>query len=484
LNIISPQFVIFSSAILVLYYLIPGRWQNLLLLAASYAFLLILNPEFALVFALLTAVNYWMGYLVSPGQTGSRLWLLLGVAFNIAALAYFKYADFFAPYIVYYLKRAGIVLSGDALMLLMPLGLSFYIVQAIAYLVDVYQGTFEATKKPLDFALYMVYFPRLISGPIERARSLLTQLDRPRKFNFDLLWQSLTLILTGLVRKIAIADTLLLVMPDTIFNTPENFKTPELVFWLLGYAFAIYNDFAGYTSIVRGVSAFFGIELSGNFNTPYFARNFTEFWQRWHITLSNWLRDYIYTPLTRSLMRRRHGHRHLTTVTLPPLVTMFVSALWHGASWHMLVWGGLHAFYQVCERVWMVWFKGKPPHLLSRWKQVLAAIGVFILVVLAWIPFRMDLPTAVIYIKGMLHFSDWANLTASLSLSGHLYIISLTIILISLLIDAVHARSGELVYLRLSLALKALLINSAIILIVVAIFAQAAPPPPFIYQGF
>lgn len=484
MNITSLEFALFAITVLILYFLIPGRFQNSLLLTASYVFLLIWNPEFALVFALLTAANFWIGRQVSPGKTQRRLCLWLGIGINLAALAYFKYADFFVPYVVYYLKRIGITISGDMFVLLMPVGLSFYIVQAIAYLLDVYKGTFQPATKLINFALYMVYFPRLISGPIERARDLLSQLDAPRKFKLDMLWYSFTLILIGLVRKIALADTLLLLLPDPIFITPNSFNAPDLVFWLLAYAFVIYNDFAGYTSIVRGVSTLFGIELSINFSTPYFARNFTEFWQRWHITLSSWLRDYIFTPLTRLFLRRKLGNRHIWTLTIPPLVTMIISALWHGASWNMLVWGAIHAFYQIGERMWIVWFKGKPPHLLPLWRQAIAALGVFILVSLAWIPFCMPIPIALKYFQGVIQISDWVHFIDGFSLPVYFYIISLGIMMICLFMDSLHARGGEMIYLRLSPSIKALLINGAVIAILFGIFAQVTPPPPFIYQGF
>ena len=187
--------------------------------------------------------------------------------------------------------------------------------------------------------------------------------------------------------------------------------------WLLAYAFAIYNDFAGYTAIVRGVSLWFGIELSPNFNLPYLSRNFTEFWTRWHISLSNWLRDYIFFPLSRSMMKRFPRRDHVLNIVLPSLVTLLVSGAWHGLSWNMLAWGALHGFYLVFERVWGLILPEAPQDERPRWRQRLGTLLTFLLAALAWLPFRMPLPAAWAYFKGMFAWTmpDFAALAQTLS---------------------------------------------------------------------
>jgi len=182
----------------------------------------------------------------------------------------------------------------------------------------------------VHFALYLAYFPKLLAGPIERARSFLPRLTAAGDVTNDVLARSATLIVIGIGRKLLIADPLFSRIPAEVTVDPLQYPAPRLLVWLVAYAFALYNDFAGYTDIVRGVSGLFGIELSRNFAAPFFSRNFTELWTRWHITLSSWLRDYIYFPLSRALVRRNPNATHFVTLFVPPMVTMLVSGLWHG----------------------------------------------------------------------------------------------------------------------------------------------------------
>ena len=234
----------------------------------------------------------------------------------------------------------------------------------------------------------MAYFPKLLSGPIERARTFLPKLAAQRIVDNDVLARSFALIVIGVVRKVVFADTLFTMLPARLWKEPERFSSPELIVYLIVYAFALYNDFAGYTGVVRGVSGLFGIELAPNFNIPYFSRNLSEFWNRWHITLSQWLRDYIYFPTSRALLRRNPSLTNVPNIFLPPLLTMLASGLWHGTGWGMLLWGALHGVYLIVERLLSLWRPAGPPHLQPRWRQGLATTLVFVLVMLAWVPFR------------------------------------------------------------------------------------------------
>jgi D-alanyl-lipoteichoic acid acyltransferase DltB (MBOAT superfamily) len=465
MTITSPEFAGFVLLVLILHSLLPRRWQNPLLLLASYTFLISWDVSFALVFAVLTLVNYGLAQ-----RATQRIALWAGLIINIAALVFFKYQDFFLP-------ELGI--TSDGLHILLPVGLSFYVVQAIAYLLDINKGLIEPERNPLTFALYMAYFPRVTSGPLERAREFLPRLKAERRLTYAGFSSSFTVLMLGLVRKLAVADVLFIILPEDVFSAPKDYDAAELTIWLLVYAFALYNDFAGYTSIVRGVSGLLGIELSSNFNVPYFARNFTEFWGRWHITLSDWLRDYIFTPTLRGLLRRKYTSRHALTILIPPLLTMFVSALWHGVSLNMLLWGGLHGVYQVVERIRAVWYPSRPPDFHPWWRQAGGMLLVFLLVVIAWVPFRADLPEAFEYWAGLL---DWSHL--EIDLGYHLYSIALVIILGSLVVDGVQYRYSESVFLKLPPLTKAVLINLALVVIILGVAAQGDAPPPFIYQGF
>jgi alginate O-acetyltransferase complex protein AlgI len=484
LTIISPVFIIFVLAVLILYYFLPRRAQNILLLAASYGFLVVWGWAYALVFALLTAANYILARRLAGTHSSQRMVLWAGIGINLAALAYFKHADFFIPYVVYYLKRIDIVLDAPTLIFLLPLGLSFYVVQAIAYLMDVRRGLVDPPGDVVDFALYMVYFPRLIAGPIERGRNLLPQLSARRVVDNQVLRRAFTLILVGLVRKVVIADSLLQLLPEEIFNNPSAYMAPDLGIWLAVYGVVLYNDFAGYTSLVRGVSELFGIQLSPNFATPYFARSFSEFWQRWHITLSDWLRDYIFTPLTRTLLRGGMNSRHPATLILPPLATMLVSGFWHGATQGMLLWGALHALFQIGERLINRYYKVKPAAKRPVWRQAAGGLVIFTLVTLAWVPFRMALPQAFDYWLGLFDPAGWQAGWSALSLPVGVYVLCLLLTTISLGVDYAQRAFGELILMKGTPMTRALAFNAAIILIIIAIAAHQQSPPPFIYQEF
>ena len=484
MTIISPAFFVFVLAVLTLYYFLPRRAQNILLLAASYAFLAVWGLAYVLVFGLLTAANYWLARRLAGQTYTQRVILWAGIGINLAALVYFKHADFFIPYVIYYLKRIDIVLDATTLTLLLPLGLSFYVVQAISYLLDVRRGLAEPPGDVVEFALYMVYFPRLVAGPIERGRTLLPQLAARRVVDNQTLGRALTLITVGLVRKVVIADSLLQFLPEQVFSQPSAFRAPELAIWLVVYAVVLYNDFAGYTSLVRGVSTLFGINLSPNFATPYFARSFSEFWQRWHISLSDWLRDYIFTPLTRTLLRRRMNSRHPVTMILPPLATMLVSGLWHGATHGMLLWGALHGLFQIGERLVNRFSKVQPAAKQPIWRQAAAALVVFVLVTLAWAPFRMALPQALDYWAGLFDPAGWQTGWSAFSLPLGVYLLSLALAAISLGVDLAQRKAGELVFMRGAPLSRALALNAALILIIIAVAAHQNTPPPFIYQEF
>jgi D-alanyl-lipoteichoic acid acyltransferase DltB (MBOAT superfamily) len=356
------------------------------------------------------------------------------------------------------------------------LGLSYYVLQTVSYLVDVYRGQLKAESDFVDFALYLAYFPKLVAGPIERARTFLPKLAQPRIVDNQVLARSITLIFVGVTRKMLIADALNASFLFDVFELPSKYNPLELTFWLLIYAFAIYNDFAGYTDIVRGVSGLFGIELSANFQTPYFSRNFTEFWKRWHITLSEWLRDYIYFPISRLLRRGNPALQKVTSLLLPPMLTMLVSGMWHGLSLHMLVWGVLHGLYQIVERIPSLWRPVVPPQNQPIWRQWLGMGAVFTFVVLAWVPFRWELSAAFELWGALLNWSDFG-------LGYRRLLLVLPVLFLSLVIDILQYRNqDEFVFLKWSPLARAACM--AVILYLVYLVTGGDFEQPFIYQGF
>ncbi len=405
MDITSPLFFACVGLFVLAHWKLPERWRLPWLLLGSMAFLATWSWQFILALLVITAVNYGLGIGIAKRREPRLLWA--GILFNVAVLLFFKYNRFYAPALTAFLARLGIETSSGAIGLLMPVGLSFLTVQFIAYLVDVFYGRTPPEKDIVAFALYAYYFPKLLSGPIERAGDFFGRLRNPVPLSGERLTRGLALILVGLARKALLADSLTALLPADLFERPALYPGPSLAVWLLAYAFALYNDFAGYTSIVRGVSGLLGIDLNLNFRVPYFSRTFTEFWTRWHISLSNWLRDYIFFPTSRFLLKRFPRRSHPIHIFLPPLLTMLVSGLWHGLSWNMLLWGGLHGLYLIVERIISLARGRRAPGELPRALQVLSALAVFVCVALAWLPFRMEIGTAGAYLQGLFSPANW-----------------------------------------------------------------------------
>jgi len=340
----SVDFVVFLAVVLALYHLLPHRGQNLMLLGASYLFYGWWDWRFCSLLALSTAVDFLCARgIEASSDRKPRLRLLrVSIVTNLGILGFFKYFDFFTESAVEALAAMGVRASFPLVEVVLPVGISFYTFQSLSYTVDVYRGETRACRRFLDFALFVGFFPQLVAGPIERARHLLPQLERPRRVVVRDWSEGGQLLLLGFFKKLCIADG---VAPhvDRAFSDPAALSAPEL--WLSMYlvAIQIYGDFSGYTDIARGVARLLGIRLAVNFRQPLLSASMAEMWSRWHITLSTWLRDYVYKPLGGS---RRGGRR--TAVNL--LLTMLLGGLWHGAAWHFVVWGGLHGLALVVQR--------------------------------------------------------------------------------------------------------------------------------------
>jgi D-alanyl-lipoteichoic acid acyltransferase DltB (MBOAT superfamily) len=489
MEITSLVFAGFVAAVAAVYYLLPLRAQNVWLLLVSFAFYAFWNWRFGLILLALSLFNFWLGKRLATAGKG---WMWGGIGLNVLALLVFKYQHFYLDGLTRLLRGV----DTSALTLLIPIGLSFYLVQVIAYFVDVQLKRTEAETDWLSFTLFLFYFPKLLSGPIERARTFIPRLKQPRLVDAEALVRAFSLIVIGLVRKLVIADSLMALAPEDAFTAPSNFPAQHLAAWLLGYAFALYNDFAGYTSIVRGVSGLFGIPLSRNFMRPYFSHNFTEFWKRWHISLSEWLRDYIFFPTTRHLLRMTPSRQHFLNLIVPPMITMVVSGMWHGLSWHMLVWGSLHGIYQVVERVLSLRGPVRSVEEQPRWRRSVSVGAVFVLAVLAWVPFRMSLPVAWEYLAGIFSPGNWAapalRAAASDLLHGNGFWAwpeyglpdprILLVILPGLWLDWRQEVKEELFFLGWKPWGQALLLAAA--LLALLLVSGADQQVPFVYQGF
>ncbi|MBN1119728.1 MAG: MBOAT family protein [Anaerolineae bacterium] len=472
MQIISLEFVGFAIAALIIYYLLPRRLRRVWLLIASYIFYALWSKRLAVALLLITTINYGLARYIQNRALKRRLWMWLGIVFNIAVLVYFKYAFVIVPLVNSYLAQAGMPVGAG--IILPAIGISYISIQLIGYLVDTTLDRMPAAANWFDFALYVAYFPKLIAGPVEPARIFLPELADTQPLNNQRLGENLSLILFGLVRKLLFADMLFLLIPDQLFTTPADFTGPELIFGLIAYSFALYNDFAGYTGIVRGVSGLFGIPLSKNFSQPYLSRNFVEFWNRWHISLSHWLRDYIFFPLTRTLLKRIPNRRNLINLIVPPIATMLVSAMWHGIVPGIMLWGLLHGIFQVVQRLPILWrARIVAPAQQPTWKQAVTIVLTFTLAILAWVPFRTALPVTFQFYGGM--FSGWSEVYFPARL--------LVIIIPAVGLDLWQNRKEEFLLNSLPRLAQAAIIALLLILLFFTVNTNF-DTPMFVYQGF
>jgi alginate O-acetyltransferase complex protein AlgI len=342
----SVQYAVFFAVFLVVYWRMGRKPQNVLLLAASYVFYAAFDYRFLGLLVLSTGLDYYFGLAVDrPGDDRlRRRWLYASLAVNLGILGIFKYYDFFADSASRMLQRAGLDVHPPLLRILLPVGISFYTFHGISYVFDIYRRHIQPTRSLLDYSVFVAFFPQLVAGPIGRAHLQLPQFGRDRKRpDRDRVEEALALILTGLFKKVVIADGVSGIVTAG-FASPADAGALTLLAAAWGFALQIYGDFSGYTDIARGSAWLLGIDLPENFRQPYLSRSITEFWRRWHISLSNWLRDYLYIPLG--------GNRGSDLATYRNLIlTMLLGGLWHGASWTFVVWGGLHGALLAGDRL-------------------------------------------------------------------------------------------------------------------------------------
>src|SRR5437773_971219 len=381
------QFCGFLVVVLALFYAMPQSWRRYLLLAASIYFYLAWIPIFIiLIFSLITidfAAALWI-----ERREGSqrRIALLVSLAANISLLGWFKYANF-ARAIWMSIGHPGAPFTAWSIIL--PLGISFHTFQSISYVIDVYRGKQKAIRSYVDYALFVAFFPQLVAGPIVRAHEFFGDYFQWRKPTGEEWQRAVAMILTGYVKKLVCADQFALVA-DNYFMNPA--ATQGLIpAWTGSIAFGlqIFFDFSGYTDIAIGVALLFGFHFPENFRRPYLAASITEFWRRWHMTLSSWLRDYVYI----SLGGNRRG-RFRTWVNL--VLTMLLGGLWHGASWNFIIWGGYHGLLLSIER--LVWGRSER----SGWVRIPSALVTFGLVTIGWVFFRAKTLGAALYVIGQM----------------------------------------------------------------------------------
>jgi len=378
----SLTFVVFFAVVLGLYLppLLSWRAKKTLLLVASYLFYAAWNPPFVLLIVLSTVVDFFVARWLARAQRG-RGWLLLAsLVVNLGLLAFFKYGTFALDNFTLVVHSLGIPYQPAAPDIILPVGISFYTFQTLSYTIDVYRKQLEPRASFLDFALFVTFFPQLVAGPIVRAADFLPQLDAPRGVDRSQLGWGLSLMVLGLWEKEALADGILGGVVNQVYGDAAAASFVEA--WMGTFAFSgqIFFDFAGYSTCAIGAAMCLGFVLPDNFRFPYAAVGFSDFWRRWHISLSSWLRDYLYISMGGNRKGRLRTYANLMN-------TMLLGGLWHGASWQFVVWGFLHGLYLMVERGIQVFTKGKP--WARAWPvKLLTALATYVFVCIAWVFFR------------------------------------------------------------------------------------------------
>jgi len=379
----TTEFFVFFAVVWALYVALrTPRWQNPLLLVASYVFYGFWDWRFLGLILVSTVVDYVVARRigVTEDPRRRRALLIVSLVLNLGLLGFFKYFNFFADSAAMLLRGLGVSASPVTLAIILPVGISFYTFQSLSYTIDVYRKDLEPTRDFVLFALYVSYFPQLVAGPIERATHLVPLLSRPRKVTWDAMSQGTWLILFGLFKKVVVADNMATIA-DPVFKGGSSVSGLQALLAVYAFAFQIYGDFSGYTDIARGVSKWFGIDLMLNFRRPYFATNPRDFWDRWHISLSQWLRDYLYISLGGNRGGALRTYRNL-------FLTMLLGGLWHGATWMYVLWGAYHGLVLIVHRLWTRVSPFERAKHASRFLWPVFAIVMFHVACLGWIFFR------------------------------------------------------------------------------------------------
>ena len=403
----SLEFMFFLPIVYLLYWCFTNKklgLQNILLLVSSYIFYACWDWRFLFLLMFSTFLDYFSGIQIDKeqNQIKRKLWLFLCVGINLGFLGFFKYYNFFIENFVALIESLGFQAHISSLQIILPVGISFYTFHGLSYVIDIYYRRISSERNFIEYSLFVSYFPLLVAGPIERATHLLPQIKKPRFFNREQSVAGLKQILWGVFKKVVIADNCAFFV-NQIFNNSAEQNGSTLFLGAVLFAFQIYGDFSGYSDIAIGTSKLFGINLLKNFNFPYFSRDISEFWRRWHISLSSWFRDYLYIPLG--------GSRGGTWMKVRNTFIIFiVSGFWHGANWTFIVWGALNALFMMPAMI-----SGTNRHYLDvvaqgkifpTLKEIFQLIITFTLTVFAWIFFRSEnLSHAIDYIKGIFNKS-------------------------------------------------------------------------------
>lgn len=380
----SINFLLFFPTVCTLYYITNKKYRWLLLLLASYFFYMNWQPTYAILIFFSTIVTYLCAYKVEKTEKRAqkKKYLVASIIINLSILFLFKYYNFFNTSVFGLLQDFGLRIQLPSFKYLLPVGISFYTFQAVGYTIDVYRGDIKHEKHFGVYALFVSFFPQLVAGPIERAKNLLPQFKTFKKFDYEKAVVGIKLMVWGFFMKLVVADRLAIYV-NSVYGNADNHSSITLLTATIFFAVQIYCDFAGYSNIAIGCAKVMGFDLMTNFRRPYFAQSCAEFWQRWHISLSTWFRDYVYIPLGGNRVSEKRNYANL-------MITFVVSGLWHGANWTYIIWGGLNGFYQIVFKILRI----NPSKKGSKQKSSLTYFSnvflTFVLICFSWIFFRAD----------------------------------------------------------------------------------------------
>lgn len=467
------EFAVFFACVLPIAWLV-SRWRpvwKLVILVASYVFYAAADPRFCFLLAGSTLVNQWAAVTISRwrGKPRAKRVLVFAMAINLGLLATFKYLDFFITDVSDLLDHLGVHTNPHLLHLALPVGISFFTFQGMSYVIDVWREDLRPAGW-FDFAVYQAFFPHLIAGPIVRAHDLLPQLAVRRNPRAVPVTRAVGLILGGLAKKIVVADVISTRLVDPVFGAPGAHSGPEVLLAVYGYAVQIYCDFSGYTDMAIGLALLLGIRFPANFDRPYTASSLQDFWRRWHITLSTWLRDYLYIPLGGNRGGRLVSARNV-------MITMILGGLWHGAAWTFMAWGALHGIGLVVERQ----IRSRFTWRLTRTGAAIGRVVTFHFVCIAWVLFRA--PTMSVAREVFGRILSWQP-----TLAGSQQVITPLVVLLVVAGVAVQyvgvtARRRMLTsFAGLPVALQGVLTGIALVVVVTVVDHQGVAP--FIYFRF
>lgn len=428
----SIKFIVLFPIILIMYFLLPGKIKKVWLLICSYLFYALWNPAYVILLMLVTAVTYFAGLFIGNRKEESyvnqkKLAVAVSFVINIGLLGYFKYWNFLVDNVAAILTRIGVPFSQPGFSIVLPVGISFYVFQSLTYVVDVYRNDCEVEKNIINYALFVSFFPNILSGPIEKAKHFIPQLHEDHSFDYDRMKRGMLLMLWGYFLKVVVTDRMSILV-DSVFDNYASYAGIVAIAAAVFFTLQIYCDFASYSCLASGIAEVLGFELIRNFDQPYFAVSVADFWRRWHISLSSWFKEYLYFPLGGS---RKGKIRQYINV----MIVFLVSGLWHGASWHFVAWGFLNGAFQVVGGIVKPFKKSK----------ALQISGTFILMTIAWVFFRAQgIMPAVLMIKSMVTGFDTTALTngslLDLGIDIKDYIVIVISLIAILIVDIVNER--------------------------------------------